>query len=57
LFEFSLLLSIFESLHEKKKTRKTIIGRKPKIYNSEKRTYGRPENSQILVEEVLKYKD
>jgi hypothetical protein len=57
LFEFSLLLSIFESLHKKKKTRKTIIGRKPKIYNSEKRTYGRPENSQILVEKVQKYKD
>jgi hypothetical protein len=29
---------------KKKKTRKTIIGGKPKIYSSEKRTHGRPEN-------------
>ena len=57
----SLLLPIFESPHtkkkkkeeeEEKKKRKKIVGRKQKIYSSEKRTQERPKNGPRLVEKV-----
>jgi hypothetical protein len=54
------LLPIFESPHtkkkkeeeEEKKKRKKIVGRKQKIYSSEKRTQERPKNGPRLVEKV-----
>jgi hypothetical protein len=52
------LLPIFESPHKKKKEeeekkkRKKIVGRKQKIYSSEKRTQERPKNGPRLVEKV-----
>ena len=55
----SLLLPIFESPHTKKKEEeeekkkgKKIVGRKQKIYSSEKRTQERPKNGPRLVEKV-----
>jgi len=59
-FQFDLLLSIFRSPHKKNKKIKksrTLSEENKKIYSSEKRTLGPPENDQRLVEEVQKYKD
>jgi hypothetical protein len=41
----------------KNKNNKKIVGKNIYIDSSEKKTQGRPENDQRLVEEVQKYKD
>jgi len=51
-----MLLPIFLSPHNEKKSKKDCRKKSKTIYYSEKRTQGHPENSQRLVEEVQKIK-
>ena len=54
---YYLFLGPHTKKNKKIKKSRTLSEENKKIYSSEKRTLGPPENNQRLVEEVQKYKD